>query len=124
MKKINPDSTGQNRRPPEFSKNVARKNHNLKLWSLAYETQRYWDELNAKLFLDRYELTKLLSSLEPETEKYNETKEQLKKVELLYKDVLLQLDFTSSFSGRGDNPFVLEDEWINRPWDQKPWDKV
>ena len=123
MKKINTNSTGQYRRPSEFARNIAKQNHNLKLFSLAMETQRYWDELNAKLFLQKYDLIKLLSSLEPETDEYKRTKEKLKKVELLYKDVLLQIDFTYSFSGRGDNPFVLEDEWINRPWDQKPWDE-
>lgn len=120
MKKINPDSTGQYRRPPEFRKNVAKQNHNLKLFSLAYETQRYWDELNAKLFLLKFELTESLSVLDPANEEYDIVKEKLKKADLLYKDVLLQIDFTYSFSGRGDNPFRLEDEWINRPWDQKP----
>ena len=55
--------------------------------------------------------------LDPATQEYQVTKEELKKVEILYKDVLLQIDFSYSYSGRGDNPFALEDEWLNRPWD-------
>jgi hypothetical protein len=87
----------------------------LKLYALASETERYWDELNAKLFLARYELTKLLLSLDSETEKYAQIKEELKKVEILYQDVLLQIRFTYSYSGRGENPFSVEEEWENKP---------
>tara|TARA_B100001093_G_C26401627_1_gene831570 strand:- start:82 stop:441 length:360 start_codon:yes stop_codon:yes gene_type:complete len=118
MKNISSGNLGQSRRQPENKKNIARLNHNMKLFTLAYETRRYWDELNAKLFLKKLELIKILSSLKPSTKKYKETAEELKKVEILYKDVLLQIDFTYSYSGRGDNPFALEDEWVNRPWDE------
>ena len=124
MKNISSGNLGQSRRQPENKKNIARLNHNMKLFTLAYETRRYWDELNAKLFLKKFELIKILSSLKPSTKKYKETAEELKKVEILYKDVLLQIDFTYSYSGRGDNPFALEDEWINRPWDQRPWGEL
>ena len=123
MKKINPDSIGQYRRSPELEKNFSRFNHNIKLFSLARETLNYWDELNAKLFLMKIELIESLSTFNPSTKEYKSVKETLKKVELLYKDVQLQIDFTYSYSGKGVNPFVLEEEWINRPWDRKPWDE-
>ena len=123
MKKINPESIGKYRRSPEFKRNFSRFNHNIKLFSLAVETQNYWDELNAKLFFMKIELIESLSALNPSTKEYKSVKENLKKVELLYKEVRLQIDFTYSFSGKGDNPFALEEEWINRPWDQKPWDE-
>ena len=123
MKKINPDNIGQYRRPPEFEKIFSKFSHNLKLFSLASETQNYWDELNAKLFLMKIELIESLSTFNPSTKEYKSVKETLKKVELLYKDVQLQIDFTYSYSGKGDNPFALEEEWINRPWDQRPWDE-
>ena len=123
MKNISDRNIGKERRQPENKKNLSRLNHNLKLFMLAYETRVYWDELNAKLFLAKLELIKLLSSLDPATKEYQVTKEELKKVEILYKDILLQIDFSYSYSGRGDNPFVLEDEWLNRPWDQRPWEE-
>ena len=115
MKKINPDTIGQKRRHPYFEKVMGTWDDSLKLYALASETERYWDELNAKLFLTRYELTKLLLSLDPETEKYAQIKEELKRVELLYQDVLHQIRFTFSYSGRGDNPFFVEEEWENKP---------
>ena len=114
MKKINPDTIGQTRRHPYFEKAMGTWDDSLKLYALASETERYWDELNAKLFLIRYELAKTLASLEPGTKKYFQTKEELKRVELLYQDVLLQIRFTFSYSGRGDNPYFVEEEWENK----------
>jgi len=115
MKKINSTPVGQNRRHPYFEKVMGTWDDSLKLYALASETERYWDELNAKLFLIRYELATILASLEPGTKKYFQTKEELKRAELLYQDVLLQVRFTSSYSGRGDNPFFVEEEWENKP---------
>jgi hypothetical protein len=115
MKKINRTSAGQKRRHPYFEKALGTWDDSLKLYALASETERFWDELNAKLFLMRYELVKTLASLELGTKKYFQTKEELKRVELLYQDVLHQIRFTSSYSGRGDNPFFVEEEWENKP---------
>ena len=123
MRKISDRNIGKERRQPENKKNFSMLDHDFKLFSLAYETRVYWDELNAKLFLAKYELIKLLSSLDPATQEYKATKEELKKVEILYKDVLLQIDLSYSYSGRGDNPFAIEDEWLNRPWEQRPWEE-
>ena len=112
MKKINSSTIGSDRRQLENAKSIAKLDHDLRLTILAYETRQYWDELNAKLFLEKFELTKLLSSIDPASKNYKDIKEELKKVEMLYKDILLQIDFTYSFSGRGDNPFVFEDKFI------------
>jgi len=114
MKKINSTSACQNRRHPYLEKALGTWDDSLKLYALASETERYWDELNAKLFLIRYELVKNLASLEPGTKQYFQTKEELKRVELLYQDVLHQIRFTFSYSGRGDNPFFVEEEWENK----------
>ena len=118
MKKINSSTIGSDRRQLENAKSIAKLDHDLRLTILAYETRQYWDELNAKLFLEKFELTKLLSSIDPASKNYKDIKEELKKVEMLYKDILLQIDFTYSFSGRGDNPFVFEDKFNNEPFDK------
>ncbi len=118
MKKINSSTIGSDRRQLENAKSIAKLDHDLRLTILAYETRQYRDELNAKLFLEKFELTKLLSSIDPASKNYKDIKEELKKVEMLYKDILLQIDFTYSFSGRGDNPFVFEDKFNNEPFDE------
>ena len=118
MKKINSSTIGLDRRQPDNAKSIVKLDHDLRLTILAYETRQYWDELNAKLFLEKFELTKLLSSIDPAGKNYQDIKEELKKVEMLYKDILLQIDFTYSFSGRGDNPFVFEDKFNNEPFDE------
>ena len=115
MERINKGNICRHRRSPKLEEVIDSWDDEQKLYVLASETERYWDELNAKLFLERVKLAKYLLLLDPGTEDYIEINEQFKRVELLYQDVLLQIRFTFSYSGRGKNPYLAEKEWEENP---------